>query len=215
MSTTPTPSAESILHAASAIVVGDGVETLGYGALAQRLGVTPAQVSEVFPVFESLLAALFTRETGDLARLIAANVERDPRGGLPSRIFSYALGAIYEHPFARALYLEDPAALNRIMRSIDGVVVVPDLTIHPGLLPALQAAGMARTDVNPEAIAAVISVLGSGIAMSAPGQLLDAVTEGLVTMLERGVDADVTDTTPGKLVFARYAETLAVTTRQG
>jgi hypothetical protein len=34
-------------------------------------------------------------------------------------------------------------------------------------------------------------------------------------MLERGVDADVTDTTPRKLVFARYAATLAVGAHRG
>jgi hypothetical protein len=51
--------------------------------------------------------------------------------------------------------------------------------------------------------------------MSAPGQQLDAVTSGLVTLLERGVDAEVSDTTPGKLVFAQYAATLAVGVRRG
>jgi hypothetical protein len=74
---------------------------------------------------------------------------------------------------------------------------------------------MVRLDVDAHAIAAVVSVLGSGIAMSAPGQQLDAVASGLISMLERGVDADVTDTTPGKLVFARYAATLAVGAHRG
>ncbi|TPW95866.1 hypothetical protein FJ656_34265, partial [Schumannella luteola] len=122
-----TPSAASILDAACAIVIGDGVDALGYGTLAQRLDVAPDDVAAVFPVFEDLLAALLTRETNELARIIADNVERDPRGGLPSRIFGYALAAVYEHPLARALYLTDPAGLNRIMRSVDGVAPVPDL----------------------------------------------------------------------------------------
>jgi hypothetical protein len=210
MDTTTPSSAGRILDAAAAILIGDGVDALHYTTLAQRLAVEPDAVSAVYPVFEDLLAALLTRETNDLVRVVADNVERDPHGGLPSRIFGYALTAVYEHPLARALYLTDPAGLNRIMRAVDGIAAVPDLTIHPGLLPALQDAGMARRDVDPHAITAVISVLGSGVAMSAPGQLIDAVTEGLVTMLERGVDADVADTTPGKLVFARYAEALAV-----
>ncbi|MCS0500558.1 TetR/AcrR family transcriptional regulator [Protaetiibacter mangrovi] len=207
-----TPSAASILDAACAIVIGDGVDALGYGTLAQRLDVAPDDVAAVFPVFEDLLAALLTRETNELARIIADNVERDPRGGLPSRIFGYALAAVYEHPLARALYLTDPAGLNRIMRSVDGVAPVPDLSIHPELLPTLQDVGMVRRDVDPHAVAAVISVLGSGVAMSAPGQLIDTVASGLTTMLERSVDADVVDTTPGKVVFARFAESLAVGT---
>jgi AcrR family transcriptional regulator len=210
-----TPTHDDVLDAAAAIVVGDGADALGYARIAQHLDVTFDDVTTLYPLFEELLAALLTRETGDLVRIIADNVDRDPRGGLPSRIFGYALGAIYEHPVARALYLADPGGLERIMRAIDGVARVPDLTIHPELLPALQRAGMVRLDVDAEAIAAVVSVLGSGIAMSAPGQQLDAVASGLISMLERGVDADVTDTTPGKLVFARYAATLAVRAHRG
>jgi hypothetical protein len=210
-----TPTEDSILDAAVAIVVGDGADALGYARIAQRLAVGLEDVMAVYPLFEDLLAALLTRETGDLARIIAENVDRDPRGGLPSRIFGYALSAVYEHPIARALYLGDPGGLERIMRAVDGVARVPDLTIHPGLLPALQEVGMARADVDARAIAAVISVLGSGVAMSAPGQQLDAVAGGLVWLLERGVDADVVDTTPGKLVFAEYAATLAVGAPRG
>jgi AcrR family transcriptional regulator len=210
-----TPTRDDVLDAAAAIIVGDGADALGYARIAQHLDVTFDDVTALYPLFEELLAALLTRETGDLVRIIADNVDRDPRGGLPSRIFGYALGAIYEHPVARALYLADPEGLERIMRVIDGVARVPDLTIHPQLLPDLQRAGMVRLDVDAYAIAAVVSVLGSGIAMSAPGQQLDAVASGLISMLERGVDADVTDTTPGKLVFARYAATLAVRAHRG
>ncbi|QNO38407.1 hypothetical protein H4J02_05185 [Protaetiibacter sp. SSC-01] len=207
---TTTPTAEQILDAASAIVIGDGVETLRYTTLAQRLGTDVDAVRRVYPVFEDLLAALFTREAQELLHGVVDNVERDPRGGLPSRIFGYALVAVFEHPFARALYIDDPAGLNRVMRSIDGVAAVPDLTVHPELLPALQDAGMVREDADPHAVAAVISVMGSGVAMSAPGQLIDVVADGLKMLLERAVDADVDDTTPGKQIFARYAERVAV-----
>lgn len=203
-----TPLAEQILDAAAGITIGDGVEALGYGTIAQRLGRERDDIAAVYPVFETLLADLLTRETAEMSRIIVDNVERDPRGGLPSRIFGYALGAVYEHPFARALYLSDPVGLNSIMRAVDGVSVVPDLSVHPQLIAALQEVGMVRADVDPAAVTAVISVLGSGVAMSAPGQQLDDVTAGLVMMLERSVDADVVDTTPGKNVFFRYAEFL-------
>ncbi|PZQ91954.1 MAG: hypothetical protein DI534_03135 [Leifsonia xyli] len=207
---TTTPTAEQILDAASAIVIDDSVEALGYGTIARRLGTTPREISLVFPVLEQLLAGMLNREVGALSRTIVDNVERDPRGGLPSRIFGYSLCAIYEHPLARALYLADPIGLNRIMRSVDGIVALPEVTIHPELLPALQDVGMMRRDVEPNAVAAVINMIGSGVALSAPQQQLDAATRGLVMMLERAVDADVVDTAPGKLVFARCVDSLAV-----
>ena len=205
---TTTPSVNEILDAAAAIIIGDGVAALGYGTLAERLDTTPAAVAEAFPLFEELLVAILARATGELVRAAVDDIDRDPRGGLPSRIFGYAIHAVYENPLARALYLTDPEGLNRMMRAVDGLVAVPELSIHPGLLPALQEVGMARADIDPHAIAAVISALGAGVAMTAPGQALDAVSRGLTTMLERTVDAEVTDTAPGKVAFARYTEAL-------
>ncbi|MDQ2698284.1 MAG: hypothetical protein M3Y46_05780 [Actinomycetota bacterium] len=210
-----TPTEHDILHATAAIVVDDGPDALSYARIAQHLGLTVEQVMAVYPVFEVLLGAFLTQEVNNLGRIIAENVDRDPRGGLPSRIFGYALSAIYEHPVARAMYLGDPAGLARIVRAVDGLAPVTDLTIHPELLPSLQQVGMVRLDVDTHVVAAVISVIGSGVAMSAPGQHLDDVAAGLASLLERGVDADVTDTTPGKLVFAQYAATLAVGAPRG
>ncbi|AYF98676.1 TetR/AcrR family transcriptional regulator [Protaetiibacter intestinalis] len=208
----PTTSlAERILDAAAEIVIGDGVDALGYGTLAESLGIPRADVTAAYPVFERLLADLLTRETADLTQIVVDNVDRDPRGGLPSRIFGYALSAVYEHPLARALYIGDPDGLNRIMRAIDGVTTLPQLSIHPELLGALQAAGTARHDFDATAVTAVITVLGSGVSMSAPGQHLDSVASGLITLLERAVDAEVADTAAGKAAFFRYAETLADT----
>lgn len=201
---------EQILTAAADILIGDGIDALGYGTLSARLGCDRSDISAVYPLFEELLADLLTRETAELSRIVVDNVERDPRGGLPSRIFGYALTAVYEHPLARALYLTDPAGLNVIMRTLDGVAAVPDLSIHPQLIASLQEVGMVRADVDPDAVTAVISVVGSGVALSAHSQPLDHVSTGLVTMLERAVDADVVDTTPGKNVFFRYAESLVV-----
>jgi len=210
---TTTPSAQDILDAAAAIIVGDRADALSYARLAQHLGSTPDAVRSVYPVFESLVAALLARETAILTRIVVAHVDRDPRGGLPSRIFSYALSAIYEQPFARMLYLEDPDGLRTLMRVADGFGEIPTLSLHPELLTALQRAGMMRTDVDPAQVAALVDVVGAGVALSAPAQQLDAVVAGLTTVLERSVDADVEDTTPGKVLFAHYASTLAVARR--
>lgn len=209
MSTT-TPTERDILDAAATIVVGDQTDALSYSRLAHRLGSTIDAVRAVYPVFETLVASLLTRETAMLTRVIVDNVDRDPRGGLPSRIFSYALCAVYEQPLARALYLDDPAGLARIVRMTDGVAELPTLSLHPDLLPELQRAGMMRADIAPARVAAVIDVAGAGIAMSAPRQQLDAVAAGLRMLLERAVDADVVDTTPGKALLARYTATVAL-----
>lgn len=196
-----TPMAPRILDAAAEIVIGDGVDALGYGTLAERLGVSRDTVRAAFPVFEQLIESFLGRMTASLAHVVVDNVGRDPRGGLPSRIYGYAVSAIYEAPLARALYFTDPAGLVRLMRAADGVSTMPDLSIHPTLLPRLQEVGMARPDIDPTAIASVIRAVGSGISMSAPGQDLGNIATGLTLLLERTVDADVVDTMPGKEVL--------------
>src|SRR5690606_180571 len=121
-----TPLAPRILDAAAEIVIGDGVDALGYGTLAERLGVSRADVRATYPIFEVLLGDFLARMTASLAHIVVDNVGRDPRGGLPSRIYGYAVGAIYEAPLARALYFADPEGLTRLMRVADGVSAVPD-----------------------------------------------------------------------------------------
>lgn len=198
--------APRILDAAEQIVIGDGLDALGYGTLSERLGVERDAIRAVYPVFEQLLASVMLRTTASLAYAVVDNVERDPKGGLPSRIYGYALRAIYETPLARALYFADPLALGRTVRALDGVGTVPDLSIHPNMMVELQAAGMARSDVDPESINAVMQAIGSGVSMSASGQRLDEIIDGIMVLLERAVDADAVDTTPGKDVLYRYAE---------
>jgi hypothetical protein len=207
---TTTPSAQDILNAAAAIIVGDRTDALSYARLAQHLDSTVDAVRSVYPLFESLVTDLLTRETALLRRVVITHVDRDPRGGLPSRIFYYALCAIYEQPVARALYLEDPEGLQNLVRIAEGLGDLPGLSLHPELLTGLQQAGMMRADVNAEHVAAVLDVVGAGVALAAPRQQIDEVAAGLSMLLERSLDADVIDTTPGKMVFAQYTATLAV-----
>ncbi|MCP6646264.1 hypothetical protein NL493_29390, partial [Klebsiella pneumoniae] len=75
-----------ILDAAEAIVIGDGVEALGYEMIAERLAISHTDARDAYPVFEQIIASVLTRMTSSLARVVVDNVERDPRGGLPSRI---------------------------------------------------------------------------------------------------------------------------------
>lgn len=209
--TTPT----SVLEAAAAIVVGDGFDALSFPRIAQHLDLPVAAITAAFPSFENVLAGLLTRETAQLTRVISEHLDRDPLGGLPSRIFRYSLISIYEQPVARSLYLGEPQSLARMVHMIDGLAELPVMSLHPEFLPALQNAGMMRPDVDARGIAAVVDTVGAGIAVSATGQRIDEVATGLATLLELGADADVENTTPGKLLFAEYAATVAVGSPRG
>ncbi|MFW8745513.1 hypothetical protein, partial [Mesorhizobium japonicum] len=133
-------------------------------------------------------------------RTAADQLERDPAGGLLSRIFRYSLGATHERPLARALYLQNPESLNRIVRSTHGTGFFPRLSPDIEFLRVMRAVGMIRTDVDLGDLAAFLGAYMAGAAIST-AESPDAVVSGIVLLLERGVDADVDDTEPGKRAF--------------
>ena len=79
----------------------------------------------------------------------------------------------------------------------------------------MQLAGMVREDVDPEWVTATISTLAAGLALTSPHDHLDDVMDGIAMMLDRSVDAQVDDTTAGKIVFSEYATSLASRSGRG
>lgn len=203
------PDIEVVLDAASDLVTEDGFDAASLPRIAQRAGVTEEQIFTLFPALQDLFVSMLNREYGLMFRVIIDNIERDPRGGLVSSIYRYTLTAVYERPLARALYLMDRDGLNTIMRSAHGFSYVPQLGVRAAFIERMREAGMVREDVSAAHISAVLSAVSAGAALTAPHSDLDSVTEGLVFLLGRAVDADVTDTAPGKAAFIEYASSLA------
>ena len=122
---------------------------------------------------------MVNREYAAMFRVVLDNVERDPLGGLLSRIFRYTLAAIYERQLARALYLSDPDGLNSIMRASYGLGHTPHLRPASSFIEQMQLAGMVREDVDPEWITAAISAIAAGMALTSPHDDLDDIVDGI------------------------------------
>ena len=189
---------QRILDAACDIIVNDGVAAATPRAIASRAQIDQLELDEQYASHEELLVDLLLREYRGLRRDIAEDVARDPAGGLTSRIFHYALSATYERPLARALYVMDPDGLGTILRAIQGTEFAPRLQADEQFLQALQEAGMIRPDVDIRALGAILSAFMFGSALTASSDVIDTTIAGLVMLLERAVDADVTDTEAGK-----------------
>ena len=151
---------------------------------------------------------MLNREFQGMYGNIVENIERDPRGGLLSRMYTYILSSVYERPLAKTLFVIDREALNSIMRNAHSFVYVPNVGIRSELIEGLQAAGMVRTDLDARIISSVLSACSAGMALTAPHDDLDLIIDGLSTLISRGVDADVDDTSPGKAVFFDWATSL-------
>ncbi len=206
---------DAVLDAAADLIVNDGYDAVTHVSIASRSGVPVEQVIEAFPTANDALVAMLNREFQGMYRTIVESIERDPRGGLLSRMYTYILASVYERPLARTLFVINRDALNSIMRNAHSFVYVPNVGIRSELIAGLQEAGMVRADVDARTISSVLSACSAGLALTAPHDDLDLVFDGLSTLLARGVDADVTDTAPGKAVFYDWATTLTLPKSEG
>ncbi len=211
----PAPDLDEVLDITTELVIKDSLDAVSIHTVAHRLELTDDELLEMFPTLTDLLVSMVNREYAAMFRVVLDNVERDPLGGLLSRIVRYTLIAIYERELARALYLSDPGGLNSIMRASFGLGHTPHLRLRSSFIEQMQLAGMVREDVDPEWITAAVSTLAAGMALTCPHDDLDDIVDGIVLMLDRSVDAPVEDTTAGKLVFREYATSLASRSGRG
>lgn len=199
---------DAVLDAAADLITNDGYSAVTHASIASRAGLTVEQVSEAFPTANDALVAMLNREFQGMYGNIVENIERDPRGGLLSRVYTYILSSVYERPLAKTLFVIDRDALNSIMRNAHSFVYVPNVGIRSELIEGLQAAGMVRADVDARQVSSVLSICSAGIALTAPHDDLGLIVDGISTLLSRCVDADVDDTSAGKAVFFDWATSL-------
>lgn len=172
------------------------------------------RIQDLYSSALDLQVAMLNREFARMYQGIVADVERDPRGGLLSRMYTYMFTQVYERPVARTLYMIDRDALHDLMAHQHAKTYVPSVTIHGELTSKLQEAGMIKHDLDPLIVAASLSVLSGGLALTAPHENLGDIVENLLGMVGRTFDADVTDTGAGKTIFYNWATSLDSSIRQ-
>ena len=206
----PLTDVDRILTAAADILMADGYDAVTVDAIAAHSGLAQSEVSELFETPGDALVAMLNREFAAMYAGIVDHIERDPRGGLLSRIYLYILAGIYERPLSKTLFVIDRDALNRIMRHSHSFRYVPQVGIRGEMIERLQEAGMVRRDIDASMISSVLSVCSAGLALTAPHDDLDLVIRGISDLLARSVDADVADTEAGKRVFYEWATSLTI-----
>jgi len=211
----PITDVDQILSVASELIRSDGYPAVTFGALAARSEIAQAEIENLFDTPNDVLVSMLNREFSLMYASIVDHVERDPRGGLLSRMYTYILASVYERPLARTLFVIDRDALNQIMRNANGFVYLPNIGVRSDLIEKLQQAGMVRRDVDASMVSSVLSACSAGLALTAPSDDLDLTIRGLADLLHRGVDADVSDTSPGKTVFYEWATSLTLPKTSG
>lgn len=203
-----------VLDAAGGILIDDGFAAVSSESIAARSGVSVDELTALFPVPNDLLVAMLNREFTRMYASIFDSVERDPRGGLLSRLYTYILTSVYERPLAKMLFVIDREALNTIMRNSYSFSYSPGVGVRTELIEGLQAVGVVRSDIDAAALSSVLSVCSAGLALTAPHDDLGPVIDGLATLIARGADSEITDTSAGKAVFYDWATSLATERRK-
>lgn len=200
--------ASRILDAASALIVDGEFAGLTAERIADVAGVSPDEIIEEFGSVPETLVMMLNREFTAIYISIVDNIERDPKGGLLSRIYYYTLAATYERPLARVLYTSDPEAMASIMRSANRFGYVPGVGIRSDFIDRMQEAGMVRRDVDSATVSHMITIFSAGLALTAPHDDLDRIVRGVMDIIARVVDIDAEDTSPGKRAFYHWAMSL-------
>lgn len=199
---------DGVLDAASDILQNDGLPAVTLRSIALRAKVDVEQLEAAYPSANDVLVAMLNRELRGMNEVIAQNIERDPRGGLLSRVYIHLISAIYERPLARTLFVTDRGTLNAIVSNSMNPKYTPHVGIRGTLIESLQEAGMVRADVDARQVSSILSTCFAGLTLTAPRYDLETILDGLATLLSRAVDADVDDTTPGKAVFFEWTATI-------
>ncbi|NEM89796.1 TetR/AcrR family transcriptional regulator [Galbitalea soli] len=197
--------AARIMDAAADVIVGDGFDAVSLARVAQTAGVSESQILAEFGSLDEALVLMLNREFTSIYVSIVDNIERDPRGGLLSRIYYYTLTSVYERPLAKVLYTADRDAMNTIMRNANSFGYVPGVGIRSDFVEGMQRAGMVRRDIDAETVSHLLTIFSAGLALTAPHADLDQIVRGVTDVLARAVDTEARDTTAGKRVFFDWA----------
>lgn len=207
----PIVSTDHILDNAADLVVRHGFDRVTTAEIAKAAGVAKGVLYLRFTSKDELLNALLDREFANAVRAVTELIDEDHCGGLLSRLYVHSLRAVHASPVLTAFYGAahgESRAVTRLVRHRSGSRYPARELVGVAFLNELHRAGMIRADVDPATLARLLAVWSIGIATSAPHDDLDDLIICIGQLIERAIDADVTDSSPGKLAFTELARVL-------
>lgn len=158
---------QMILNAAQDLIVQQGLEGFRIREVADRAGMHHASLLHYFPNREALVRGVVERIVAQLDRVPAASsteTQLAPRDALHAH-FQHVLSEMLTHPEA---FIALNELFLRAMRDdeIRRVLASTDLSWHEFLVPLLTEGmqqGVFRADIEPEAVAVIITSFFKGL----------------------------------------------------
>ncbi len=193
-----------ILEAAARLIAHYGFDKTTMDDIAREAGVSKGALYLEWPGKEQLFEALLAHELKRLLLDYRERVELDPEGGQVANMYRHSLLALQANPLMRALYTRDSRVLGDFVRRQDVERYTRRLLLGAELVRQMQAAGLLRRDVSPEAMAYLFGVVALGF-MSA-GTLfppdsappLEEVAEAITRLVQGGLATPGGDSAAGK-----------------
>lgn len=205
---------QRILDAAAQLIIHYGYDKTSVSDIAAAAGISKGAIYLHFASKDDLFEALLFREVQRYADHWFVRIEADPQGGTIGGIYKAVLYALNQNPFMSAIVKQDPRVFGNYLHKPNNLFASSQA---PGLrtefLQAMQAAGVVRADINPQAMAHVMNMLSYGLVgvpTLKPAAALppfDAVMETIAEMLDRMLTPPTGDPNgAGKVIMRELAE---------
>lgn len=183
---------QRILDAAATLIIHYGYDKTSVSDIATAAGISKGAIYLHFASKDDLFEALLYREVQSYADHWFARIEADPQGGTMGGIYKAVLYALNQSPFMSAIIKQDPRVFGNYLHKPNNLFASSQsLTLRAEFLQAMQAAGVVRPEVNPQAMAYVMDMLSYGLVgvptLKPPAAIppFDAVMETIAEMLDR------------------------------
>ena len=199
---------ERVLAAAHDLALDQGWPATTVSDIAARAGIGKGAVYLEFATKAEILDALINRGMGSLGAEVRRRVIQAQGVVGLSAIYRFGVEALLADPLMRAFYLGDEDVLGEHVRSVDDDRYRQRFDWLDDYLGQLQDAGLVTADVEPAAVARMLSVFTIGL-LHAPGALgatTDADLRRTVELFAGLVDRTWTTAAPGAAEAARRAQ---------
>ncbi|AUS78167.1 TetR/AcrR family transcriptional regulator [Actinoalloteichus sp. AHMU CJ021] len=187
---------DAILDAAEALVLEHGYDRMTIDRIAARAGIGKGAVYREYDSKPAVLDALLRRSMRRLVATVRRRVvEHEGTVGL-SLAWRLGLNALRADPLMLRCYLGDTDLLGSYVRSVEDDRYVSRRRWLVEYLTAIQRAGALDAEVDPDALAIVLSSISIGLisASSVVGPIspeqFDRAVELVITLVERGLEAN-------------------------
>lgn len=201
-----------ILQAAATLIVHYGYDKTTVADIAEEAGISKGAVYLHFESKEALFQTLLEREILAYSREWLELIEADPQGGTLAGMYKNVLIVMRRFPLMQALFRQDRRVLGSYLRTGPANLNFK-LAIGKDFIAGMQQVGAIRSDMRPEIVAYIMSMLSYALVSMddvLPAEAIppmEEVIEGVALLLDRALSSgDTAGSEAGKQLIRQLTQ---------